>query len=167
MQLEDRTYYEEEQKMESNWMLIIILVMTISSLAIAVGVLYSSNTDWLQIGIVAAAIIFSDLFIIVLFKSMKLELAITKKGLHYKMVPMAGKQAMVEWDSVIAMSIKKSPARGYGKKVKYKYGELYTMNMKHGLELTLQNGKKKFFSLKDADEFKKAFRKLELPLQIE
>lgn len=167
MQIEDRTYYEEEQKMESKWILILILVMSLSSLVIAVAVLYSSKAELYLIGIVAGAILFSDALVIFLFKAMKLEIALTKKGFCFKMSPSGNKNKCVDWSEVSAICIRKSPASGYGKKQKFRYGVVYAMNLKPGLELSLTNGKKKFFSLKDPDEFKKAFRKLELPLIIE
>jgi hypothetical protein len=65
------------------------------------------------------------------------------------------------------LNIRKSPIKGYGKSKKWRYGDVYTMNTKMGLELIYKNGKKQYFSLKDADEFKKAFKKLELNLLIE
>ena len=153
--------------MESNWILILIVATSISSLAIATAVLYNSKAGWLQIGIVAAAIVLTDALIIFLFKSMKLELALTKKGMPYKISPLGSKGNIIIWAEVDAMCIRKSPATGYGKKYKFRYGEVYAMNLKTGVELTLKNGKKKFFSLRDPDEFKKGFKKLELNLQIE
>lgn len=166
MQIEDRTYYEEEQKMEATWLLILILVMTISSLVIAVAVLYNSKAEWIMIGFVAFTILFTDAVIIYFFKNMKLEIALTKKGLCYKMSPSGSKYKYVDWTEVSSICIRKSVASGYGMKKKFRYGDVYSMNFKMGVELSLNNGKKKFFSLKDPDEFKKAFRKLELPIEI-
>ena len=166
MQIEDRTYYAEEQKMEANWILIFIVFTSISTLVVVIAVLYNSNAPWFQIGMVAGAILFSDLIIVMLFKTMKLELALTKKGLHYKMFPLGSKVNLVDWKEVTAICIRKSPASGYGKRKKYKYGDIYAMNLRTGVELTLTSGMKKFFSLKDPVEFKKGFRKLELNIQI-
>lgn len=166
MQIEERIYYEEEQKMEANWILIFILISSISSMAIAVAFLYKDDPDWLQIGIVAGAIILSDIFIIVLFKTMKLELSLSKKGIHYKMTYGSFKHQLVAWDEVDAISIRKCPVSGYGKQRKWKYGDVYAMNLQLGVELLLKNGKKKYFSLKQPDEFKKAFNKLELTMHI-
>ncbi len=166
MQLEDRTYYEEEQKMEANWMLILILFTSISAIVIAVAFLYNSKAEWLQISLVAGAIIFSDALMVFLFKTMKLELAIVKNGLYFKMFP-STKNHFIDWNDIAALSIRKSPVKGYGKTKKWRYGDVYAMNLKVGLELIFKDGKKKFFSLKHPDEFKKAFRKLELHLQIE
>lgn len=167
MQIEDRTYYEEEQKMEATWILILILAMSTTSLVIAIVVLYNSRAGWLQIGIVTAAIVFTDAFIIFLFKYMRMELALAKNRFYFRTYPSFVKIGFVNWDEVNAICIRKSPATGYGKKYKFRYGEVYAMNLKPGVELTLKNGKKKFFSLKDPDEFKKGFKKLELNLQIE
>ena|SRR5687768_12766762 len=166
MQTEERTYYEENQKLEADWIIYFIIISSISAIAIAVGFLYSAKSDWTEIMIVIGAILFSDSLIIFLFKSMRLELALSKKGLHYRMFPGGGKIKLVSWSEVSAISIRKSPAKGYGKQQKFRYGEVYDMNLKQGVELVLSNGKKKFFSLKDPDEFKKSYKKLELSMQL-
>lgn len=166
MKVEDRTYYEEEQKMEANWILFIVVAMSLSILGIAIGVMIHDKEEWASIAIVAGAIIFSDLLIVVLFKRMKLELALTKKGLHYNMTTMAGKNKFLSWEEVSSITIRKSPASGFGKKNKFRYGEVYAMNFKKGVELSLKNGKKKFYSLRDSDEFLRSFRKLELAIEI-
>lgn len=166
MKVEDRTYYEDEQKMEANWVLFIIVIMSLSILGIAIGVMIHDKAEWVSICIVAGAILFSDSLIIFLFKKMKLELAVTKKGLHYNMATFISKNNFVSWADVSSLCIRKSPASGFGKKTKFRYGEVYAMNLKKGLELSLKNGKKKFFSLKDSDEFLRSFRKLELAIEI-
>lgn len=166
MQIEDRTYFEEEQKMEATWLLIFILISSISMMAIAIAFLYNDNADWTSIGIVIGAILLSDGIMIVLFKTMKLNLAVTKKGLHYRMNTANRKNKILLWDEVISMGLRKSPASGYGKKIKFRYGEVYAMNLKQGIEFNLKNGKKMFFSLKDPDEFIRSVKKLELNLHI-
>ncbi len=166
MHIEERTYYEAEQKMEANWILIFILISSISTMAIAVALLYKEDPDWLQMAIVVGAILLGDAFVIFLFKTMKLYLALSKRGFHYKMKLGNNKDNFISWQDVTEISIRKSPATGYGRKNKWKYGEVYAMNLKQGVELCLKNGKKKFFSLKDPEEFKRAFRKMELHLQI-
>jgi hypothetical protein len=91
MLIEDRTYYEDEQKMEANWILIFIIISGVSSVCIASAFMFNSKADWLEISIVAAAIIFTDALVIFILKSMKLELALVKKGLYFKMSPAAKK----------------------------------------------------------------------------
>ncbi len=166
MQIEERTYFEEEQKMESKWMLFLILGSSVSMMTIAIAFLYNDNADWISIGIVVGAILLTDVIMILLFKNMKLNLAISKKGLHYRMNTVNAKNKLLSWDEVTLIGLRKSPATGYGKKIKFKYGEVYAMNLKEGVEFGLKNGKKIFFSLKDPDEFMRSIRKLELNIQI-
>jgi hypothetical protein len=167
MQIEERTYFEEEQRMDSRWMWFFVLFASISTTALIVGFIFNEEADWLKIGIVSTAIVFSDVLIFYLFKTMKLELALSKKGFHYRFFAMMVSQGIIGWSEITGITFRKSPARGYGKKLKYPYGEIYTMNTKTGVELHLNNGKKKFFSLKDPDAFRTAFNKLELRIRIE
>lgn len=166
MRIEERTYFEEEQKMESRWLLILIIASSISMLTIAIAYLYKDHADWTSIGLVIGAILFTDAIMLTLFKIMKLNLAVSKKGLHYRMNTVNTKNKLLPWDEVTSIGLRKSPATGYGKKIKFRYGEVYAMNLKQGVEFTLKNGKKIFFSLKDPDDFMKAVRKLELNLQF-
>lgn len=166
MQIEERTYYEDEQKMEANWILIFIVFSSLSTLAIAIGFMYNENADLMSLLVVAGSIIFTDILIVLIFKNLKLYTALSKKGFHYNWSLFGGQYKLIEWLEIENLSIKKSPYRGYGRKTIFKYGESYTMNLKEGLELTLKNGKKKFFSLKDSEEFKRAFNKLETGLHI-
>jgi hypothetical protein len=166
MHIEEKLYYKEEQKMEANRVLIFILISTLSTLAITIAFLYNGNADWLMIGIVASVMLFADVMIFLVFKRSRLDLAVTKEGLYYKMTIFSSKTHLLDWKEVSAASIRKPPVKSFGIKYKFRYGQVYTMNLRQGLELKLKDGKKKFFSLKDPDEFKKAFRKLELQLEI-
>jgi hypothetical protein len=131
-----------------------------------IAFLYNDNANWISIGIVIAAIIFSDTIMILLIKYMKLNLAITKTGLYYRMTTAGQKNKFLSWNEVESLGLRKPPVTGYGKKIKFRYGVAYAMNMKQGVEFRLKNGKKMFFSLKDADEFMKSLRKLEVNIQI-
>lgn len=162
MQIEDRTYFEEEQKMEANWILVFILISSISMMAISIALMFDENANWTSIGIVIGSILFTDIIMVLLFKTMKLNIAISKKGFHYRMNTVNRKNKLLLWDEIASMELRKSPARGYGKKYKFRYGEVYAMNLKQGIEFNLKNGKKIFFSLKDPDEFMRTVRKLEL-----
>jgi hypothetical protein len=166
MHIEERTYYEDEQKMEANWILVFIVVSSLSTLAIAIGFMYNENADLTSLIAVAGSIIFTDMLIVFIFKTLKLSTALSKKGFHYKWSLMSGPMKMIEWHEIENIAIKKSPYKGYGRKTSLKYGDSYTMNLKEGLALTLKNGKKKFFSLKDSEEFKRGFNKLEIGLHI-
>ena len=166
MNIEDRTYYEEEQKMQGKWILVFILISSISALTLAVSFLYSEHANWTLVSIIAGSIVLTDAFAIIMFRSMKLQLALTKKGLHYHMVIVAAKDRFLDWAEVETISIRKAPTSSYGKHYKFRYGEVYTMNLKRGVEFSLKNGKKKFFSLQDPEEFIRSVRKLELNVQI-
>jgi hypothetical protein len=166
MQIEERVYYEEEQKMESNWIILFILFSGITTLAITMFYLYNEKGKWVEMGIVAGAILFSDGLIVLLLKTMRLNLAICKKGLHYKMTIFTGTSRLLNWEEVVGLHICKPPTTGYGKHYKFRYGEVYSLNRKKGVEISLKNGKKKFFSLKDVDAFIRSVKNLDLKLSI-
>jgi hypothetical protein len=166
MQIEERIYYQEEQKMDANWIVIFVLISSITTLAIAIISLYNDHRPWVEIVLVVGAILLSDVLVVLLVKTMRLELAISKKGLHYKMTIMAGKTRFINWAEVEGLHIRKSPATGYGKHYKFRYGEVYSLNRKKGVEISLKSGKKKYFSLKDADEFIRTIKNLDLKLPI-
>ena len=127
---------------------------------------FDKEADLTKVSVVLGAIVFSDVLILYLFKTMKLEMAITKGGLHYRFFAMLASSGIIQWTDVASISFRKSPHRGYGKKYKFRYGEVITMNTKSGVELTMKNGKKKFFSLKDPDAFRSGFHKLNLPIEL-
>ena len=166
MKVDDRTYFEEEQRMNSNWLWFFVIFSFISLMVLGVTFLIDKETDWIKVAIVLGAITFSDVLIIFLFKTMKLELAITKNGLHYSFFAMVTNKGIVPWSEVSALSFQKAPRRGYGKSYKFRYGEVYAMGTRKGIELELKNGKKKFFTLKDLDSFRSGFEKLNLPLTL-
>lgn len=166
MKVDDRTYFEEEQRMNSGWMWFFALFFCITLAGIGIVLMVDAETDLTKVAVVIGSIVFSDVLIFYIFKTMKMELAITKKGFHYLFFAMIAQKGVIDWNEVENISIRKSPYRSYGKKHKFRYGEVYTMNTKTGVELQLKNGKKKFFGLKDPDAFKSGFQKLNLPMQL-
>jgi hypothetical protein len=166
MKVDNRTYFEEEQRMNSGWMWFFALFFCITLVGIGAVLLVDKETDLTKVAIVIGSIVFSDVLIFYIFKTMKLELAITKNGFHYVFFAMIAQKGMVDWNEVEKVSIRKSPYRSYGKKHKFRYGEVYTMNTKTGVELEVKNGNRKFFSLKDPDAFMSGFQKLNLPMQL-
>jgi hypothetical protein len=165
MKVDDRTYFEEEQRIESGWMWFFALFFFITLMGIGIIFLIDEKTDWIKISFVLVVIVFSDVLILYLFKTMKLELAVTKKAFHYRFFAIMASKGTIDWTDVASVSLRKAPNRGYGKKLKFRYGEIYTMNTKTGVELEMKNGKKKFFSLKDPDSFKSSLQKIEIPIQ--
>jgi hypothetical protein len=167
MKVDDRTYFEEEQTMDSKWMWFFVVFCFTTVMAFAVVFLFNEGVNWLMMGLTIGIMVLTDLFILYVFKTMKLELALTKKGFHYRFFAVFASTGAILWNDVSGVKITKAPHRGYGRKLKYKYGEVVTMNTKSGVELQMKNGKKKFFSVQDPDAFKIAFHKLELPIRIE
>src|SRR5688572_4022738 len=109
MKVDDRTYFEEEQRMDSRWMFFFVLFSFLLLAGIAVAFLVDKETDWTKITIVLASILFSDILILFLLKTMKLDLAITKNGLHYRFFAMVASQGVVNWNEVAAISLRKAP----------------------------------------------------------
>lgn len=167
MQLSERTYFEDKVKMDAQWVIIFILVSSIGTLAIAITVMLNEEIrKWTEIALVTGTILLSDTCVVILFRKMNLELATTKQGLHYKMNPF-GKLTLLNWKEVRSIRTHKMKHAGYGKQHKWKYGIAIVMNHKPGIEFELQNGRKLFLSMNEADDFKRSIRKLELPILIE
>lgn len=167
MQIQDRTYYEDQVKMDAQWVIIFILVSSIGTLAIALTVMLNDEIKkWTEIAIVTATIVITDGIIIMLFRKLSLSITTTKLALNYKISPM-GKHHVLAWTDIHAIRIHKMKSTSYGKQHKWKYGTTIIMNNKPGIEFELKSGKKLFLSMNDAEEFKRSIRKLELPVIIE
>jgi len=167
MQIDERTYYEEEQRMESRWIWFFFAFFFISILGIGIGILLNEPAEWRIVLLVLGIIVLSDTGVLLLFRSLKLEIAISKKGFHYNFFALFSNKGTIEWNEIEKISLTKSPYRSYGKKYSFKNGQVFTMNTKMGVKMDLKNGRKKFFSVKDIDDFRSSYKKLELPLILE
>lgn len=169
MQIDEKTYFEEEQKMDSKWIWFFVLFFCLLLAGVGVAFLLDDNskTNVPKISWTLGIIVLSDLFLLYIFKTMKLEIALSKKGFHYSFFALLTSKGIIEWNQISKISITKSPYKSYGKKYSFKNGEVYTMNSKMGVTLVLLSGKKKFFSIQDIDTFRSAYTKLQLPHPIE
>ncbi len=167
MKVDERTYFEEEQKMDSKWMWIFALVFSTILGVVGICYLIGSKENTLTITLVLSSIALSDILIIYLFKTLKLEIALSKKGFHYYSYALIVSKGNIDWKDISAISIIKSPYNSYGKKYSFKNGKVYTMNSKVGVAIQLLNGKKLFFSIENVDAFRTAYQKLQLPLKLE
>jgi len=167
MKVEEKTYYEEEQKMDSKWIWIFALLFAAIIGVIGIAFLVDKEKDPLKISLVLGIIGLSDVLLIFLFKRMTLEIALSKKGFHYYSYALFVTKGTIEWNDISKIAIIKSPYDGYGKKHSFKNGQIFTMNSKLGVAIHLLNGKKKFFSVKDVDAFRTAYSKLQLSHPLE
>lgn len=166
MEIDERIYFEEEQRMNQKWVWLLIGIMGLSTVIILVVMLIDSDVSLtLVLGIMGFMLLLNT-FAVMMFKATRLNLAITRKGIYCKISPNTAKPRFTSWDDVTSVKITKSPVTGVGHQKKYKYGEAFVMKMGQGIELVLKDGKKRFFSCVETNDFLKCVHKLELPVEV-
>jgi hypothetical protein len=166
MEINEKIWWEESQKFRENWVWQLVIVSSLTSVGIVIGMMVSEHAEWYAIAIPVGLIVLMDSLVIAIFRTMRLDLAVTRKGLCYRMWPRRT-YLCIGWNEIKEIQLKKPPATaGYGKKFVPGYGKVYSMGRGKGLELHLQNGKKIFFSTQQPDLFRSVLQKAEIQIPV-
>lgn len=168
MHTDERKYWEESQRIEENWLWILLLGMTFSVAGVMVMMGAVGAMPWPAALGASGSFVALDLGVFWLLRNMRLHLSLTRRGIHYQLWPMERRAQVLSWEEIAQIHIRKTPYMGYGKKYRLNYGMQYIMappRMK-GLEFQLKNGKKLFLSTRQPDGFRHALQKVGITVPV-
>lgn len=184
MKTDQNIIYEEKQKLNViGWILKpMILAWSVVLILFSIPILYfyftqgpSSIREFTDTPLPLIMLIgglIPCLLIVLTRRRMKLELAVTRKGLQYEYLFASKRTGFIKWEEVVSIEAKKfdgiatrpgSQRYYWGKSAK----DAIIMNTNYeGIEITFTDGQTMFLTCNDRIEFLKAVKKLELPIKI-
>ena len=170
-----KTYFKEEQYFSNPWFWVFLIVVFTASLTPTCVALYSglvlgkpygenpSSTESLII--ILAILVVLYLFVVLMFKKMKLVTEVNQDGFFYSYPPFITKSRKIDPDEIAEFKIRKyRPIREYsGWGIRYSWegsGRAFSVKGKTGLQLYLTNGKKILFGTQRGDALLRAMNKM-------
>lgn len=89
---------------------------------------------------------------------LRFNLAISEKGIHYKMKPFHDKKQCISWDEVSSCEVVKTPrmAQWHGGNITFNHEKRFTVNGRNGLHVTTKDGQEYFLGSRRLNELRKA-----------
>lgn len=152
-----KVLFKESQQFRQWWQIVFILVATVPSMMVLTYALFQQMVMGQQVGnspapngIMIAVFLGLCILLWILF-SLKLEVWIDQRGIHYRFFPLILKSKLISKEEILRFEIRKYRALleygGWGirKGVWNKWGKAYCVEGNTGLQLYLKNGKKVLF----------------------
>lgn len=153
----NKILFREKQQFRQWWFIVLILTATVPSMIMIIYALYQQTVRGIQVGDSPAPnsvmiIVFIALCIILwVYFSLKLEVWIDQKGIHYRFFPLIYKNKLISREEIHRFEVRKySPVFDYGgwgirSGFGRKWGKAYNVSGNIGLQLYLTNEKKVLF----------------------
>lgn len=153
----NKIFYKESQQFRQWWYILFILAATVPAMIMCIYTLYQQIIKGIQVGDSPASnVVMIAVFIVLcvsiwIFFSLKLEVWIDQKGIHYRFFPVIFKNKLISKSEIQRFEIRKySPILDYGgwgirRGIGRKWGKAYNVSGNIGLQLYLTNGKKVLF----------------------
>ncbi len=152
--------YKEKQRVRANGMILMVIFLMGILLYSFFQSLFEHNwvftyVEWSSL----ALLLLLGCFLWYLFR-LKLNLAISKQGIHYKMSPWHNKKRKILWEDVHRCEIIKTPkmAQWHGGNITFNYEKRFSVSGRNGLLVTTKDGQQYFlgsrrlYALKNAVE---------------
>ena len=138
--------------------MLVVLSMVAALAGMLIGLFTEKDKRGMAIGL--AAIIPVIFLVLYLHSKSQLEKMVTSNGLYYRWKPWHRKFRVVEKQDIASVIVRKSPLMNYGFGWYPGYGRYHNSSGGEGLQLTLKNRSRIFFSTYDVGAFKKAINTL-------
>lgn len=92
---------------------------------------------------------------------LQLKVAVTKKGINYKMSPLHTKKKTIDWDEVEECKVIETPkvAHMHGGNMKFWYEKKFTLSGRNGIAVITKDGDRYFIGTRETADLKKSIKK--------
>lgn len=98
--------------------------------------------------------------LVILFRKARLEKVVTSNGFYFRWLPLQQKFRVIEKDMISNVTLRKAPMHNFGSKWLPGYGRMHLASGGEGLEITMTNRKRIFFSSADPIALSNAVKEL-------
>ena len=91
----------------------------------------------------------------------QLKVAVTKKGIDYKMSPLHSKKKHINWDEVEECKVIETPkmAHMHGGNMKFWYEKKFTLSGRNGISVITKDGERFFIGTRETADLKRSIKK--------
>lgn len=150
--------FEEQQRLP-RWIRLLVLFSMIAAVAGLLAGLFTEKNKG-NMAIALATVLPVIFLVIYLHSNSLLEKTVTSNGLYYRWKPWHRKFRIIEKQDIASVVVRKPPFMNYGFGWYPGYGRYHNSSRGEGLQLTLQNRNRIYFSTNDIGSFKKAINTL-------
>lgn len=156
-----RKFYTEKQRIQNPvllWSCIALLAYSLFLLGREIVLNQFSQPIVLGLLGVAVAIFATGVW---LLNRLRLKIAVTKKGINYKMSPLHSRKKKIKWDDVETCKVIETPkmAHMHSGNMKFWYEKKFTFSGRNGLAVITKEGDRYFIGTRETSELKKSIKK--------
>lgn len=156
-----RKFFTEKQRIKDPLLLGVFIALLAYSLFLLGRELFMNGFEnAIPVFLLGIAVLIVGLGLWVLIR-LQLKVAVTKKGIDYKMSPLHAKKKRIKWDEVEECKVIETPkvAHMHGSNMKFWYEKKFTLSGRNGIAVITKDGERYFIGTRETAALKRSIKK--------